>query len=339
VPIRLRAGVAFALALLVIIVPPAGAWGSTLRFDEQTVREGPNTFTVRSLVYEAAAGEANETTISRVPGGFVVADPGATISAEAPCTSISPSEAACSDTDVEFVKILVGDLDDSVLGAEGGTTIDARGGIGNDVLRSGAHEDFLFGGPGNDRLEGGPEFDVLDGGSGADTLGGGGDTDIVDYSRRTAPVRVDFDGRANDGERGERDTLRTDVEGAGGGAGDDILVGNRKANLFFGGRGDDRLTGRAGFDAFQSGPGDDTLSGGRGTDVLEAGPGDDVLVGGGGFDVLMGNEGRDTFFARDGARDAVEGASGRDRACVDQGLDTVVSVEVLCPTNGGRLAG
>jgi Ca2+-binding RTX toxin-like protein len=321
------------------MLAPPEALGATLRLEEQTFREGPNTFTVRTVEYEAAAGEANNATISRVADRFVVTDLSATVSAEAPCTSIGPNEAACSAMEVEFVRILAGDLDDVVSGAEAGMTIEARGGSGNDVVRGGANEDFLFGGPGSDRLEGGPEFDVLDGGSGADTLSGGGDTDVVDYSRRTTPVRVDFDGRANDGERGERDTVGTDMEGAAGGAGNDILVGNRKENLFFGGRGDDRITGRRGFDAFQSGPGDDTLSGDRGTDVLEAGPGDDVLIGGRGFDVLMGNEGRDTFFARDGARDAVEGASGRDRACVDRGLDTVTRVEVLCSGDGGTLAG
>lgn len=113
-------------------------------------------------------------------------------------------------------------------------TIDARGGTGNDLIKGGARVDFLFGGPGSDTLAGGRGDDVIDGGQGADPLRGGPGSDLADYSRRTNPVRLGFDGRADDGERGEADTLHADVEGAQAGAGDDLLVGNGKQNFLSG---------------------------------------------------------------------------------------------------------
>ena len=335
-----RAGVTFGLVLLVVLLAPPGAWGATLRLEEQTFREGPNTFTVRSLVYEAAAGEANETTISRVASRFVIADPGATISAEAPCTSIGPNEAACSASGVRFIRVLTHDSDDVIVATDvGETAIYARGGAGDDTIGSGIGDDLLSGGPGDDTLAAGAGGDFLDRGQGADILRGGPETDFADYSRRTNALRIDLDGRADDGEPGERDNVHTDVEGVVGGAGDDLFVGNGKHNVFNGSRGDDTIRGRGAQDVVFGGAGNDRLSGGMGPDWLQGEGGDDVLVGGRRSNALFGNSGRDRIFARDGVKDAVvDGGPGRDRACVDQGLDKPAEVEVLCLSDGGQLA-
>jgi hypothetical protein len=336
-----RFGLALGLALLVFALAPTGAQGAILRLEEQTFREGPNTFTVRSLVYEAAAGEANETTISRVAGRFVITDRGAMISAEAPCTSIGPSEAACSASGVRFVRVLAHDFDDVIVATDvGETAIYALGGAGDDTIGSGVSDDLLSGGPGDDTLAAGAGRDFLDGGQGADMLRGGPETDYADYSRRANALRIDLDGRADDGEPGEGDNVHTDVEGVVAGTGDDLLVGNGKHNVFNGSGGDDTIRGRADQDVVFGGAGNDRLSGGMGVDWLNGESGDDVLVGGPRSDALFAHSGRDRIFARDGVADAViDGGPGRDRACVDQGLDKPAGVEVLCPDGGGPLAG
>ncbi len=330
-----------AVALVSLVVAPGPAVGATVSVVETTVTEDGHTFTVRTVLYDAGVGEANETTISRAGGRIVVADRGATITAGARCTSIGANEAACPAAGLHFVRVLVRDLDDVVVATRvGQTTIDARGGAGDDTIRSGAGQDFLSGGIGDDILAGGAgDDDVLDGGRGADTLRGGPGSDVVDYSRRTNAVRVDFDGRADDGEPGERDTVGTDVEGAYGGAGNDVLLGNLKHNIFGGGRGDDVIRGRGGDDAMHGGPGNDHLFGGAARDLMLAGAGDDVLVGGPGRDALLGDSGRDSLFARDGVADVVEGGSGRDRACIDRRLDHLRQVEIVCRPDGAGLAG
>ncbi|MEY2426502.1 MAG: hypothetical protein QOI61_2074, partial [Actinomycetota bacterium] len=103
-------------------------------------------------------------------------------------------------------------------------------------------------------------------GDGADVIAGGTATDSVSYAGRSAAVTVRLDGVANDGEAGEGDDVRADVENVTGGNGNDTLVGSASAN---------RLDG---------GPGADTVSGGGG---------DDTLIGGSGFDSLDGGDGVD----------------------------------------------
>ncbi|CAK0739712.1 serralysin [Gammaproteobacteria bacterium] len=76
------------------------------------------------------------------------------------------------------------------------------------------------------------------------------------------------------------------IENASGGAGDDILTGNRVGNLLEGGSGNDQLDGDRG---------NDTLLGGDGNDTLKGGDGNDRLVGGSGNDALRGGNGSDTI--------------------------------------------
>ena len=119
--------------------------------------------------------------------------------------------------------MLFGDGGDNILdGGEGNDFIDGR--AGNDTLLGGPGDDTLFGGPGNDRLNGGDGNDRESGEDGDDTfvqeflkngddrLSGGAGADTADYSARRASVTVTKDGKADDGEAGERDSVEPDVE-------------------------------------------------------------------------------------------------------------------------------
>jgi hypothetical protein len=114
-----------------------------------------------------------------------------------------------------------------------------------------------------------------------------------------------------------------------GGAGDDILVGDRGS----GGGGDDLLVVASGFGDsgrdtlrcfsdelschLEGGPGDDELTGGEGLDRLFGRRGDDVVRGGGGFDTLRGGIGDDL----------IAGGAGGDHLHGEAGADTIVSRE------------
>jgi Ca2+-binding RTX toxin-like protein len=216
------------------------------------------------------------------------------------------------------------------------------GGYGDDRLRGGAGPDVVDGGVGDDVLEGGTDDDFLDGGLGADVLTGGSDYegDFVIYGTRREPIRVDFDGRRDDGARGERDLVGRDVEGVSGGRGDDRLMGNERANRLFGGDGDDLLVGRGG---------NDELQGWRGADRLYGGPGRDLIAGmwrvespehGRGRDLMVGGTGNDSLWAADGKPDRLLGGAGRDEAEIDVGVDRIASIERLVGASlAGRVAG
>lgn len=127
----------------------------------------------------------------------------------------------------------------------------------------------LRGGSGDDTLTGDAGDNVLDGGPGADVLSGGAGYDAVDYSDRSAPVRVDLGGSpGDDGGSAEGDTVGADVEGAFGGAGDDTLIGSAASGFLDGGDGNDALVDRGG---------SDELDGGNGADVIDST--DDALDG------------------------------------------------------------
>jgi Ca2+-binding RTX toxin-like protein len=169
----------------------------------------------------------------------------------------------------------------------------------------------LDGGAGNDRLTGGGGADTLIGSAGADSLAGGAGSDTADYSARSGPVTVSFDGRANDGEGGEADNVATDVENVNGGSAADTLSGSSAANVLNGNGGNDTLAGGDGGDSLHGGPGDDRVDGGSGDDTLTGEDGNDVLTGGAGNDSVDAGTGNDAIAGGDG-NDALEGGSGND---------------------------
>jgi hypothetical protein len=111
--------------------------------------------------------------------------------------------------------------DDQLFGGPGADSLD--GGGANDTLSGGDANDSLAGQAGRDTLQGGEGDDSLDGGAGADSLGGGGGTDTASYSARTKPLNLSFDGNSNDGESGESDVIKPDVENTSAGSGSDTV--------------------------------------------------------------------------------------------------------------------
>src|SRR5207247_572755 len=103
----------------------------------------------------------------------------------------------------------------------------------------------VVGGSGNDHLTGNAGDSVLDGGGGGEgrVCGGGNDTASDAEWGRTAPVTVRIDKLANDGEAGEGDNVRTDVENLVGGGSNDTLVGSDAGNQLSGLDGNDVLDG------------------------------------------------------------------------------------------------
>jgi Ca2+-binding RTX toxin-like protein len=161
---------------------------------------------------------------------------------------------------------------DMLVGSSAVNTL--RGLGGNDVLNGLTGNDTLDGGTGNDTFATGSAAD------GKDVYVGGTGVDVADYHLRTLALTVTLDGAANDGQSGELDNVRTDVENVYGGAGADKLFGSSLANRLLGYGGNDQLTGGLGADYLDGGTGNDwfyakdgvkdTLVGGAGTDALKS---------------------------------------------------------------------
>jgi uncharacterized delta-60 repeat protein len=248
-------------------------------------------------------------------------------------------------------KIFTGGGNDLIDGGDNLVAYDEvlDGGAGNDTILGGNGDDDLRGGAGNDRLEGDAGFDNLDGGAGADDLLGGADSDWLSYTSRSGNLTVTLDNVANDGESGERDNARSDIEGVGGGAGNDRITGNSANNVFWGLGGNDTLVGAAGNDALRGGTGNDRVDGGDGNDEIAGEENDDVLVGGNGDDQLSDYSGADTFDSGPG-NDTVNGVredglptsgpiryADAERAVFVEGSDVADVVRVSdVTTAGGR---
>jgi Ca2+-binding RTX toxin-like protein len=247
-------------------------------------------------------------------------------------------------SDVE--KVLGGSAGDTLTGSSGANTLLGAGG-----------DDRLFGSGGSDTLDGGSGDDRLDGGSGADSITGGDGSDTLDYSARSGSLTVDGDNSADDGESGERDNVKGDVETVLAGSGNDKLTGGAGPNAIYGGGGTDTIDGGGGNDTIDAGAGDDTLKGGAGADTLaggsgrdtadysdrrasvyvslgdgandgEGGEGDDVagdvetVKGGSGSDVLTGSDAAETLTGNNGD-DVLRGRGGADTIQGGSGNDTI----------------
>ena len=199
-----------------------------------------------------------------------------------------------------------------------------RGSSGNDELHGRAGNDIVDGGAGNDTQFGEGGADLLRPGPGgpgdADVLLGGDGVDVVSYAGRGAPLTIDLDGVADDGQTGEQDQVDPSNEAVVGGNGSDTITlapkpsGKPTLRLVQGGRGNDRLTGGVGADVLGGGAGNDTLVGGAGNDSLQGGAGDDSLDAG---------DGNDRAYPQRGV-DEVELGAGDDVAfSLDLGTDEV----------------
>jgi Ca2+-binding RTX toxin-like protein len=332
---------------------------------EVAVGQPPNANTISVT---AVAGEVNALAITRDAGGYTVAEKGrATMTSGAGCAAgPGPNTATCPAAGISQLYITLGDADD---GVTVGTSTNAiiLGGSGNDSIVGGGGTDVLYGddvsqldpGSGADRLEGGDGDDTLNGGRGPDSLVGGPGNDALDpglggaaendilegdegddrvsYGLRSAPVATTKDGVANDGQVGEGDDIRPDVERITGGLANDSVGGGADADVLDGGPGDDTVNGFAGDDELH---GDGGLSAGR--DTVFGGPGNDRIYGEAGADTLRGDAGNDQLFggtqpnafttdvAGPGSEDYVDGGPG-----VDQ-LDGGSSADVVAARDGVR---
>lgn len=280
------------VALSLLALAPTDAFGAGANVQDFGDRS--------SVIYYAGPGEQNDLAIAFADGQYVLTDPGATIEARGGCQVVDSEahKATCPAHGSVGAEVSTGDEADRISvdlpppappfetlasttlsGGEGNDRIEGgraldklRGEQGDDSLAGGDHSDQLDGGPGDDLLDGGSDYltslaggsgppDFLDGGPGADVLmGGPGIADRVLYGDRSAPVHASLDGQRNDGELGENDLIADDVEGLDGGAGDDVLTGNRQMNGLFGHQGDDTLDGRHGLhDGIFPGAGSDIL--------------------------------------------------------------------------------
>jgi Ca2+-binding RTX toxin-like protein len=308
-----------------------------------------------TLTFVAADGEANQLAVSLAAGTYTLTDAGAPVTAAAGCTQLLPDTVTCPSAGITALVLEGRDLDDAItlsgvataatLSGGGGDDV-LTGGDGVDTLNAGADADRLDGGAGNDTLSGDPGDDTLIGGTGADIFNGGTGTDLADFSLRTSPVTVSMDAVANDGAPAEADNVRTDVENATGGSGNDVLIGGTVANVLAGGSGEDSLDGDAGNDVLDGGIDADVLTGGAGTDgvtyatrvapvtvaldglggdgeageddtiradveAVTGGAADDLLVGGPAVDTLSGGQGADVLRGEAGA-DVLNGDDGDD---------------------------
>ncbi|MEU4419118.1 calcium-binding protein [Actinoplanes sp. NPDC024001] len=174
-----------------------------------------------------------------------------------------------------------GDGDDWISASDGNDLI--LGDAGNDSLHGGIGDDRMYGGAGQDSFS----MDPAAYGSDNDYVAGGsGDRDAVSYILYTKGIRADADGaKGDDGAKGEKDTIATDVEEIQGGEGNDRLYGTGRADYLYGWAGDDVIYGLTGDDLVVGEAGRDKLYGGAGDDYVnghdwEEPKGQDLLDGG-----------------------------------------------------------
>lgn len=116
-----------------------------------------------------------------------------------------------------------------------------------------------------------------------------------------------------------------------GGSGNDVMIGDSRANTLRGGAGDDLLVGGADNDSLFGEAGADTLYGGAGGDTLTGGGGSgtdlgDTLIGGDGEDTLQGDAAADMFQC-DGKNSNTAAAAGTSPGDTDFTLDFTPGVD------------
>jgi Ca2+-binding RTX toxin-like protein len=264
--------------------------------------------------------------------------------------------------------------DDTILGSLGNDLLCGgpgadliHGGRGNDVADGGAGDDdrvigdlgddHLFGGPGDadevagglgiDTLSGGPgDFDLVHGDYGYDRMdGGAGKGDIASFATdvgagRGGGVKVSLAAHRARGDGHDRLFRFESVEGS---AFEDILVGNRQANVIEGGAGNDTIRGGGGRDELIGGQGIDRCQGAKGrtsscgrekklkaSAYVEL---DSERGGGGGLEIVGGG-GPDSFTVSFDEKTSTFSVSAAKGIAIGPGCTRASPVQVSCPTNG-----
>jgi uncharacterized protein YkwD len=130
------------------------------------------------------------------------------------------------------------------------------------------------------------------------------------------------------GSRNQKLDLNIDtVEGGGGPAAGELIVGTAASESLRGSAGEDTIRGLGG---------SDTLFGGVRGDLLEGGGGNDVLYGQGGRDTLVGGDGADRLVGGPGA-DSLIGGAGPDRFVLRHMADRGDRIADFNAAEGDRL--
>ena len=85
---------------------------------------------------------------------------------------------------------------------------------------------------------------------------------VLTFRAILTPIKCIFNALLFNGD------LRSLIENAKGGSGNDTILGNQGKNTLTGNGGNDTLKGAAGNDKLNGGTGDDTLTGGKGSDIF-----------------------------------------------------------------------
>ena len=210
-------------------------------------------------------------------------------------------------------------------------------GAGNDIVTSQNSSVDVRGGDGDDRFVSGAAGDIFDGGAGTDT---------IDYSGYATGVNLTLpDIGISVGPGGDQISNAENIFGS---THSDILGGNASGNLLLGHGGNDMLLGAEGNDTLEGGAGNDQLAGGAGDDSLVGGDGADTAdyydatsgvtvnlgittaqdTGGSGFDTLSGIEclegsGFADTLTGNGLSNVIEGWGGNDTLHGVGGSDTL----------------
>jgi hypothetical protein len=293
-----------AVVLLLLLLPAAPARAATITGGD-------------SLVITAADGEVNTMTIADGAQGVTITDTTSDLSEDAaPCSNDGARKVFCEGIH-GVIAVDLGDLNDALTVAGAFLTLNVAGGAGNDSLDLTGVRKFardaqfsLSGNDGDDELRGGSADESFSGGPGADVMRGGGGLDEADYSDHADDIVVDLRHTGGQGADGEADVLES-IESVFGGLGDDVIIGNARANALRGNQGHDKLRGGPGVDSLDGdGEVDDDMSDPPplGHDDVRGGAGDDsVFVRAG--SVARGDRGDDAVH---GERSRLYGGAGRD---------------------------
>ncbi len=205
--------------------------------------------------------------------------------------------------------ILGGDGVDFINAIGGASLTDGNiviGGLGDDVITTGAGGDLIFGDLATlaDAATGG--VDTINSGGGNDEIRGGAGSDEIDAGDGDDVIFGALTFGELDAGDGIGDVIRA-------GAGDDDVFGSSFDDLILGGVGADRLLGGAGRDEIRGQEGDDILLGGLGNDQLFGDQGMDMIFGEGGVDLIRGGAENDMLVAGTGLGDRLFGGLGDDR--------------------------
>ena len=175
------------------------------------------------------------------------------------------------------------------------------------------------------------------------TVWDGGGTDLYDLSSYSSNLMIDLTpgGYSNFGTsqianlgagqdaRGNifnallyNGDVRSLIENAIGGSGNDTFLGNQAENTFTGNNGNDTMFGGNARDYLNGNLGNDTLYGQGGNDWMDGDEGIDTLRGWNGNDTLFGGADRDYLYG-DAGNDGMYGQGGNDFMYGGSGIDTL----------------